>query len=264
MVTLYDNDERTAAALRDEGFCVVDTPEGVCVGSDLVLIATPVNHTLSVAAQLAPHLEDGTIVTELGSVKAPVRGLAEVMRHRPVHVVSAHPMAGSEKSGFTASGAGLLNSSTWLISTDEDTPAVDYLVDFLTSIGASRCLRVAPDAHDVVVAVVSHLPQMASTLTAVVTGDAARGATEGSLAAAGNGFRDTTRLAESPIAMWMPVLESNGVIVAGLLRDLARQCAVAADALENGDMQIIEELFRSAQAVRSEWRAAQGGSTPEH
>lgn len=209
------------------------------------------------AAQVRPFLEDGTVVSEIGSVKSPVRALNDILSRRQVAVVPSHPMAGSEKQGFSAADPAVIRGWTWLMCPGDDQVSARRLAAFVMSIGAARCLAVSVEAHDAVVAVVSHLPQMAATLTAVVAGDAEKIYARGSLVAAGGGFRDTTRVADSSMGMWQPILAANGPLVATLLRDLAARCERAADALCRQDLDVIGGLFDAAHETRELWRSVQ-------
>lgn len=256
-VSTYDSDPATVEALKSEGFKVASTPGDACAGRDLVVLCTPVDHIVTVAAQIKPYLEDDTIVTEIGSVKAPVRALIDALKGHRVEVVPTHPMAGSEKSGFQASAASVIAGCTWLMCPEEGSQSAGRLAGFLRTIGAARCLSVSYDAHDAVVAIVSHLPQMVATLTAAVAGEAEETYAKGAFAAAGGGFKDTTRIADSSISMWRPILSANGPLVATLLLDLAERCRSAAEALHCQNLDEIERVFSEGHRARDEWRASQ-------
>jgi cyclohexadieny/prephenate dehydrogenase len=256
-VVTYDWDPQTCAALKAAGFAVADTPGEACSGRDLVFLCTPVDQLVTVAAQIKPFLADDTMVTEIGSVKAPVRALVDALSNARVEVVPSHPMAGSEKQGFSSANSAVIDGCTWLMCPGDDPTSARRLAAFVYTIGAARCLSVDLAAHDAVVAVVSHFPQMVATLTAVVAGDAEQMYANGAFAAAGGGFRDTTRVADSSMVMWRPILSANASIVATLLLDLAERCTKAAEALHGQDLATIDDLFEAAHHTRSTWRAAQ-------
>jgi prephenate dehydrogenase len=261
-VVVYDSDPGTIAAARAAGLSVAATPAEACVGRDLVVLATPVDEMMVVAPMIRPYLEPDTVVTEVGSVKAPVRGLVEALSSPRVSVVPSHPMAGSERFGFANAAADLLDGCTWLLCSDENDPAATRLAAFVAAIGGGRTLRCALDAHDIVVAVVSHLPQLAASILAAAVGAAEENYANGAFAAAGGGFRDSTRIADSSLVMWLPVIEANRAMLATLLEDLAGRAAATAAALRRNDMDAISELFADAHAARDKWRAALPAPAP--
>jgi prephenate dehydrogenase len=95
------------------------------------------------------------------------------------------------------------------------------------------------EEHDAAVALVSHLPQVAASAVAAVL---AR--TGGSLPLAGPGLQDTTRIAASDPRLWVEVLRHNAAAVEPLVRELAQELALAADALAAGDLTAVEGLLR--------------------
>jgi hypothetical protein len=114
------------------------------------------------------------------------------------------------------------------------------------------------------VAVTSHLPQVTASLLAATVGAAERVYANGAFMAAGGGFRDTTRVADSTISMWRPVIEGNRTMIATLLDDLTSRAAALSEALRRGDMDAVEALFKEAHEARDAWRTANELSYDEH
>ena len=146
--------------------------------AELTVVAVPVGAVPGAARRA---LERGGVVTDVGSVKAPV--VAEVAHPR---FVGGHPMAGSEALGVEGSRPDLFEGATWVLTpvTDTDPAALTLVHQVVRSLGA-EVMTLAPDDHDRLVAVVSHVPHLtAATLmgVAAATGRGARGA-----AAAGRG-----------------------------------------------------------------------------
>ena len=123
-------------------------------------------------------------------------------------------MAGSEESGPDAADGSLFQGATWVLTptSESDHDALARLSSFLRALGA-RVLALPPDRHDALVAIVSHLPQVAASCLAGVAGDAVARSGEAVLAVAGGGFRDTTRIAASDAALWRGILEGNRAAV---------------------------------------------------
>jgi prephenate dehydrogenase len=190
----------------------------VAAATDLVVLATPPVASRALLARLARAGRPGLVVTDVGSVKAPIVGDARRLRLRSF--VGGHPMAGTERQGFAASRAGLFRGAAWWIVPATDPRATRLVRRLVREVGA-RPLAIAAADHDRVVAFLSHVPQVASwsLLEAARRDPVARR----HLAAAGPGFRDMTRLARSPAALWREILAENRREVARALRAFARQ-----------------------------------------
>jgi prephenate dehydrogenase len=100
--------------LAEQPWCdlAAATPEEAAAGASLVVIAAPVDQIAPLAGQIAKHLPAGAIVTDVGSVKGELCRLASAALSGHAHFVGAHPMAGSEKTGWEHSTAGLFEQRT--------------------------------------------------------------------------------------------------------------------------------------------------------
>ena len=165
-------------------------------GADLIVIAVPVGHVAEVVLEA---LDAGAaLVTDVGSVKAPVVAAVEAARPELApRFVGGHPMAGSEQEGLAGASADLFVGATWVLTPTgrTDPEAFAEVRSWVAGLGA-EAIAVTPELHDALVAVVSHVPQLAaSTLMNV----AAPGNDEHAvlLRLAAGGFRDMTRIASS-------------------------------------------------------------------
>ncbi|MET0551801.1 MAG: prephenate dehydrogenase dimerization domain-containing protein, partial [Vicinamibacteria bacterium] len=132
------------------------------------------------------------------------------------------PMAGRERSGFGASSADRFRGCPWSLT--PSSPAARRVVARLIRDVGARPVVVPADAHDRAMAYLSHLPQIVAwALAAAARGDRV---TARLLRLAGPGFRDMTRLAGSPRALWREVLAQNAAEVARARRDLLRALQV--------------------------------------
>lgn len=182
---------------------------------DLVIVAVSPDSTADlVAAELQAH--PGALVTDVASVKAGIlaeltaRG-ADVSRY-----LGSHPMAGREKGGAMSARADIFLGRPWVIAPHAlTTPEQERVLEDLALDLGSTPIRLDPDAHDRGVALVSHVPQVVSSLLAarLLGGDAA-GAVP---ALAGQGLRDTTRIAASDPELWIQILGANAAPVAEVL-----------------------------------------------
>jgi len=166
-------------------------------------------------------------------------------------------MAGSHQSGFAASRADLFAGCTWLLCDAGSGQDARRLAALLERLGAARILNCPVEVHDTVVAVVSHLPQVAASALAASIGHFEETLANGALEAAGGGFRDSTRLAESPYALWEPLMRTTSPVLTMLLEDLSVRMRAVAEALRTDDMEAVEKMFRDGGSCRAAWRVAQ-------
>jgi prephenate dehydrogenase len=180
-------------------------------GADLVILATPVAVILDTLPRLKPHLSPQALVTDVGSTKKRICALAaEFFSDGPLFL-GGHPMAGKERSGLENSDARLFENARYVLTPlkpqDLDDPRVKAFRDLITLIGA-RPLISDPATHDLAVAYLSHLPQLLSTGLASLI-DEKQAADELMLEVAASGFRDVTRLADSPYSVWRDICLTN-------------------------------------------------------
>jgi prephenate dehydrogenase len=184
-----------------------DLDEGLD-GADFVLLATPVAAMERQLPEVWRSVADDAVVTDVGSTKGRlVRAALSLSQARGVAFVGSHPMAGSELSGYASSRADLFESATVILTPVPETPGwvSKRVAEFWEAQGA-RVVTMPPEAHDRVVAAVSHLPH----LVACALVDAVAGLVdEEGLEYAAGGFRDTTRIAASDPRVWREIFLAN-------------------------------------------------------
>ncbi|AWT35612.1 prephenate dehydrogenase [Deinococcus arenae] len=204
-------------------------------GADLVVLAAPMRALAPLARELAPFLNPAALVTDVGSVKGGIA--AEMERLGVRHFVAGHPMAGSERGGVTHARAALLENAVWVLTPTDHTPltALSRARTLVEELGAAPVVM-PPDAHDALVATISHLPYLASlALTHMVARDERL-----SLLAAG-GFRDLTRVASGDPRMSRDMVVENK----GALREALGRFRRQLERLE-ADLDEPEELLEAA------------------
>ena len=209
----------------------VDYGAGRPAGNDddptLIVVAVPPDVTAAVIEReltLFPQ----AVVTDVASVKLePLKAL----RERGVnltHYIGSHPLAGRERGGAIAARADIFVGRPWVVCRDEETSAADLaLVEALALDLGATPLEMSPEDHDRAVALVSHVPQLVASLLAGRFVDAP----DGSLRLAGQGVRDTTRIAASAPELWVQILGANAEPVVDVLDALAADLSAVADAL---------------------------------
>lgn len=254
-VVLWARRPETRLALREQPWCdqVADSPEAAVRGAQLVVIAAPVDRIVPLAQQIATHLDPGAVVTDVGSVKGEISRLGHAALGSRSHFIGSHPMAGSEKTGWQHGSAALFNHRTCFVTPldQSDSTAVEKVVRFWREIGGEP-VTLSPDAHDEIVAHISHLPQViASSLCAfLATKDSAW------RNFAGGGLRDTTRIAGSDPALWRTILEQNRDEVLRALREFEDELHGFQIALANRDYSEVVARLERGKAYREHFRPA--------
>lgn len=228
----------------------IDAAEAVR-DADLVVVSVPVGASESVAIAIRDHLKPGAIVTDVGSTKASV--IAQMAPHMPagVHFIPGHPLAGTEKSGPDAGFAELF-ANRWCILTPlegTDPDALAKLSEFWRACG-SNIDTMDPQHHDMVLAIVSHLPHIIA-YNIVGTADDLEAVTKSEVIKySASGFRDFTRLAASDPTMWRDVCLHNKDAILEMLARFSEDLASLQRAVRWGDGDKLFDLFTRTRAVR--------------
>ena len=264
--TGYDADPaaRERAAARQLVDRVCDSSAQAVREADLVVLCVPVGAMGGAAAEFAPALSAGAIISDVGSSKQSVAtALAAAL---PGHaVIPAHPVAGTERSGPDAGFASLFQQR-WCIITPPDgaDPAqVAALTAFWEALGARIELMSAPH-HDLVLAVTSHLPHLIA-YTIVGTASDLEGVTESEVIKySAGGFRDFTRIAASDPTMWRDVFLTNKDAVLEMLQRFTEDLTALQRAIRIGDgAQLFEHFARTREIRRSIIELGQDDARPD-
>ncbi len=220
-------------------------------GADCVMLCAPVGAFAVLAAAIAPHLAPGTVVTDTGSTKQSViRDLGAALP-ASVHLVPAHPMAGTEFSGPDA-GFATLFKGRWCLLTplpDCDPAAVEQVAALWRGMGA-EIETMEPGHHDRVVAIVSHLPHLIAFTICGTADDLADESRQQVMRFAAAGFRDFTRIAASDPVMWRDVFLNNREALLEMLARFTEDAQAMARAVRWGDASYIEHKIDRGRAVR--------------
>ncbi len=241
-------DTALALHLIDQGY---GSAASAVKGADLVILSVPVGACGALAAEIAPHLQPGAILTDVGSVKAAV--VRDMAPHVPkgVHFVPGHPIAGTEQSGPEAGFAELFEGR-WTILTPEpgaDAAAVDKLKAFWTALG-SKVEIMSAEHHDMVLAITSHLPHLIAYNIVNTAEHLERVTDKEVIKFSAGGFRDFTRIAASDPTMWRDVFLNNKEAVMEMLRRFSVDLAELQRAIQSDDGDTLFRLFSEARAIR--------------
>ena len=232
----------------DEGY---DDSTRAVQDADLVVLCTPVGMLGELLDQILPALAPGAIVTDVGSTKrSVVAHAARVMAGSPARFVGSHPMAGSEKRGVQFAQANLFQGAICVLTPDESTDdeALSAVETFWGDLGM-RTVRMSPAEHDRRVAEISHLPHaLAAALVAMQEGP--------SLALAGKGFADATRIAAGDGGLWRDIFLDNRDNLRASLGRLRTSLDQMLACLESDKGDALKAWLDAAAAKREAWGKA--------
>ena len=246
-----DADVRQRAAGRRLVGEVCDTVAEAVRGADLVILCVPVGAMRYAAEAIAPHLEPGTIVSDVGSCKGTM--FRDVRPHLPdgVHMVPAHPVAGTEHSGPEA-GFTELFEGRWCVLTPAD-EADAGVVERVAKLWRQCKMSVeVMDAahHDQVMAITSHLPHLISYTIVGTANDLEDDLKKEVFKFSAGGFRDFTRIAASDPVMWRDIFLKNRVAVLELLGRFTEDLAALQRAIRRGEGEALEDHFTRTRDIR--------------
>lgn len=242
----------TRDAAREVGFCdrVVGSVAEAVAGADLVVLCVPVGAMGAVAAEIAPHLKPGCVLSDVGSTKRAV--MDAVAPHVPesVHFIPAHPLAGTEQSGPHSGFAGLFENR-WLLMTPEgaDGQVLETYKEFWRGLGA-LVEQMDPDHHDLVLAVTSHAPHLIAYTMVGVADDLQRVTDSEVVTYSAAGFRDFTRIAASDPTMWRDVFLTNKEATLEILGRFTEELFALQRAIRQGDGDHLHAYFTRTRAIR--------------
>lgn len=230
---------------------VYKTPEEAVLGSELVIICAPVEKIVPLTKQIASSLSSTTIVTDVGSVKSEITRQGTGALEGKAIFVGSHPMAGSEKTGMENSSENLFEGRPCFITPLESTPesAISQLTAFWSGLG-SEITTICPEAHDEIVAHISHLPHLlASTLCGLLS---EKDPNWRSLS--GAGLSDSTRIASGDPTLWKEILFQNREEILRALRSLQDKLDEVHSLLANNDSFALTAMLERGKHYRDQIR----------
>jgi cyclohexadieny/prephenate dehydrogenase len=242
---------RDAILRLDLADSVTEDAAEAATGADLVILCTPVGAYETLARAIGPVLSPGAIVSDVGSVKK--SAIEAIAPHLPdnVHLVPAHPIAGTENSG-PESGFETLFVDRWTILTPEDgtdAAAVEKIAALWRQTG-SMIETMDAEHHDRVLAITSHVPHLiAYTIVGTATDLEERIRSE-VIKFAASGFRDFTRIAASDPVMWRDIFLTNKDAVLEMLGRLNEDLSGLQRAIRDGDGESLQSAFARTREIR--------------
>lgn len=220
-------------------------------GADLVILCAPVGAYDALARAIAPALEPGAIVSDVGSVKEHV--VKVVGPHLPagVHFIPGHPIAGTEHSGPSAGFPELFAGRWCVLTPGSEVPAekTKKLAAFWAAMG-SKVESMDAAHHDMVLAITSHIPHLVAYNIVGTVADLETATQSEVIKFSASGFRDFTRIAASDPVMWRDVFLTNRDAVLEMLGRFLEDLSVLQRAVRTGDGNALEAMFTRTRAIR--------------
>ncbi|NTV05578.1 MAG: prephenate dehydrogenase [Chlorobiaceae bacterium] len=205
--------------------------------ADLIILSAPVEVNIALLDEIKQLAPPATLVSDVSSTKSLI---AKRARELDLPFLGMHPMAGKEQQGYHESHEELLRGRRIILCDDNNLLAGDkgsFVIDLLHSAGCTT-LTMTPDEHDRIIAKISHLPQLLSTLLMTYCGD--------SISKSGPGFATLARLAGSSWEIWRDIIATNSDNIAEELECFSKELALLSDEIRQRDLGQIESRFSEA------------------
>lgn len=250
-ILAYARHKETLAAALNSGVIdgVLEKEDERYKTCDYIFLCAPVEYNIEYLKYLKTVISDSCIITDAGSVKGPIHEAVEKLEMDPCFI-GGHPMAGSERSGFSNSSDHLLENAYYILTPGGQVSlnkltAFSELVD---SLGAIPMVLTAEE-HDFITAGVSHLPHIiASSLVNLVS--ALDNDAEYMKTIAAGGFRDITRIASSSPVMWQQICLENTKNISTVLDEYIRMLIQIRCSVDNKDADQLYQLFAASRDYR--------------
>ena len=253
IVVAIDQSEFVRARVLELGLAdeiTADPALGVA-DADLVIMCVPVGANAALASLIGPCLKRGAILSDVGSVKGAV--MRDLLPHVPagVHLIPAHPIAGTENSGPDAGFAELFDNRWTILTPPEgaDETAVATLQSFWEGMGA-LVETMSAEHHDLVLAITSHVPHLIAYNIVGTAADLEEVTQSEVIKFSAGGFRDFTRIAASDPTMWRDVFLHNKEAVLEMLGRFNEDLAALQRMIRWGDGEGLHELFTRTRIIR--------------
>jgi len=220
-------------------------------GSDLIVIATPLSSYENVISKIKNSLKNGTILTDVGSVKENIINLVEKAVPENVSWISSHPIAGTEESG-PEMGFSELFENRWCILTPSKKAKekdIKLLETFWKKIGSKVDVMEAKQ-HDYILSVTSHIPHLIAYNIVNMTLDLQDKKESGIIKYSAGGLRDFTRIAASNPIMWRDIFIQNKKNTSKMINKFIENLEDLKKAIENEDGKKLEEIFTKTKKIR--------------
>ncbi|MGB2693436.1 MAG: prephenate dehydrogenase [Thermodesulfobacteriota bacterium] len=223
----------------------------VITDSDIIVISNYVGMIVDTAKSIAKIATDGSIITDVGSVKSSVVSRIETYLPDNLHFVGGHPIAGTENSGVQFADSNLfIDRRCILTPTDKTDFEAKSNVKSMWELVGSHVYEMDPETHDHIFGIVSHLPHVVaySLINSVLNAQDS----EQLMDFAGGGLKDYTRVAASSPEMWTEIFKANKAQLLKAISSFKISLEEIEASIENDDFDgLREKLEKAASAKRN-------------
>ena len=259
-IVAFDKNKESLALATQESMIDVaaTTIDNNFQNCNYIFLCAPVAYNTAYLKQLTEYLNDDCILTDVGSVKTNIH---EEVQNLGIgkYFIGGHPMAGSEKSGYSNSKAMLIENAYYILT---PTPQVaeEKVQTYEKFVESLKALPVILDyqLHDQITGTISHLPHIiASSLVNFVKTHDTHDEMMKNLAA--GGFKDITRIASSSPTMWQHICLKNKDNISQILASYIKYLEEVKSMIDSGDGQAIYDWFDSSRIYRNSLPGASSG-----
>lgn len=218
--------------------------------AEVIFICTPIAAIIPTVEQLKPILSPETILTDVGSVKAPI---VEAVTPIWSNFIGGHPMAGTAQKGLEAAQSDLFPGTRYVLTPTEETPLkAQKTLEALTQDLETELIACSPQTHDQAVAWISHLPVfVSSSLIASCSQEEDQEVVKLAQKLASSGFRDTSRVGGGNPELGVMMAKYNKDAIARSLRLYRQQLDTLLTAIEEDNWQEVEQKLEETQTERN-------------
>ena len=219
--------------------------------ADLIVLCSPVRTASQLIAKVAPQIKPGCLITDVGSVKEPLVREIEALITKDVFFVGAHPIAGSEKSGFHVSSDTLFQGARCIVTpTDKTEPsALKQIMELWKGVGMHVSTMDVKE-HDFIFGAVSHLPHVLIFALMNTVGDLKSDNYDEITSFSGDGLKDITRIAGGEPVMWRDICISNKGSVLHCLDRFQEKLNYIRSCIEQENGELLSQEFENANKHR--------------
>ncbi|MFA5804486.1 MAG: prephenate dehydrogenase/arogenate dehydrogenase family protein [Melioribacteraceae bacterium] len=217
--------------------------------ADLIFICLPVDASINIFEKLSDKINSNQIITDVSGVKSVFQEIWD-KKERKGFYIGGHPMTGKEKGGFENSDPLLFENCVYILNESaKEFPVIDSFTEIIHQLGA-KITFLNPKVHDIIVASVSHLPQLLSV--SLINSAGLKGSDINFFDYAAGGFRDMTRIASSEFNVWEPILRENRKNIIQAIDNFIFDLDQMKKSISNENYKKLTEKFESARVKRDE------------